>query len=237
MIYTETGTYTYEGETVEYHYSPTIDYATQSACVIAATNAVFVNGNYIPLLKDIMFNMVLLSVFTDINVGEMDADSFTEFDKATGIVNKVKSKIVPKIVKSLEESVTSNIEYKRNTVQDDISNAIVGFVNTLTQKIDSLDDGLDKEAAMKFINKFNESNFDDESLVNAYLNSEQYKKNVAEVVDAKNAKIRELQQQLNAETAKNVVADKKPAKKTTTKSTTKTKKKADSDSKIEVVKE
>ena len=143
----------------------------------------------------------------------------------------VRDKLSSTMLTNLAASVDANIEYKKQTAQNDISTAVAELIMALTNKVEALDTNLDMSKVMDFINKFNESGFDGESLIDAYMNSEQYKKNVAEVVDAKNEKIRELQQRVNAETAKNVVADKKPAKKATAKT-----KKADSESKIEVVK-
>ena len=238
MNYTEKVVFIYNGDTMECHVSPTATYAEQSVFVSVVSNNMFADGNYLPLLRDIMFDYTLALYFTDIDfnaLGITNIDEFDEFNKATGIMEDVRDKLSSTMLTSLAASVDANIEYKKQTAQNDISTAVAELIMALTNKVEALDTNLDMSKVMDFINKFNESGFDGESLVDAYMNSEQYKKNVAEVVDAKNEKIRELQQRVNDETAKNVVADKKPAKKATAKSAVKTKK-AESESKIEVVK-
>ena len=254
MTFDMTEVYTYKGQDVEFHYATTATYLEQAAFVDAATQSVIQSGNYIPLLKDIMFNLKLVQMFTDIDMrqfyvdDQFSLDAFEAFDNETGVSTMLKVALIDnEVMINLMQSIDDNIAYRTGIRRDEISTAIVELIRTLAQKIDSLGDGIETSAVNEFMKKFNESGFDGESLVDAYLNSEQYKKNVAEVVDAKNEKIRELQQQVNAETAKNVVADKKPAKKTTTKSatksaakatktTTKSKTKADSESEIKVVK-
>ncbi len=239
MIFTENGTYTFNGETKDYKYAATANLSEQAALVNAVTNIVVTEQGYMPLLLDAALRCMLVKFFTPIGKepfmddnGDADIDLFVEFDNATGVSDVILNNMDAVVRDNILTSIDDNIAYKTGIRKDGISTAIVELIKVLTRKIDSLDEGLDKEATMNFINKFNEFGFDDESLVNAYMNSEQYKENVAKVVDAKNEKIRELQQKVNADTAKNVVADKKPAKK----ATAKTRKNADSDSSIEVVK-
>ena len=211
MDFTKKDTYTYNGEAIEYHYSSTATYAEQSAVVSVVSDMVFVKGNYLPLLKDIAFDFVLLSNFTDVDfvgMGINDVDAFAEFDKATGIAKKVKSSLNPTMVKTLAASVDANIEYKRQTVQDNISTAVVELIKTLTDKVATFGDDIDTDMVMDFVQKFNESGFDSESIAEAYFNSDVFKQNVEQVTDKKNAEIRELRQKLNDATAKNVVADK-----------------------------
>ena len=246
MNLTETSTYVYGGVETEYHYATTATYTEQAAFVDAVTQIVIQGGNYIPLLKDIAFNLKLVQNFTDIDMqqfyidDQFSLDAFETFDKETNVSVMLKIALIDNdVVTNLMQSVDDNIAYKTGIRRDDISTAIVELIRTFTQKINSIGENMDMSAIAEFVKKFNESGFDGESLVNAYMNSEQYKKNVAEVVDAKNEKIRKLQQQVNAETAKNVVTDKKPINKTASKSvksTANTRKKADSEGKIKVVK-
>ncbi len=241
MVFTESGTYTYNGETVDYKYATTASLSEQAAFVNVVTNIVVTEQGYMPLLGDAALRCMLVQAFTSIGKepfmdddGNANIDRFVEFDNETGVSDIIWNSMDMVVRENMLTSIEDNVAYKTGIRKDDISTAIVELVRALTRKIDSLGEGMDMEATTNFINKFNESGFDGEALVTAYMNSEQHKKNVAEVVDAKNEKIRELQQRVNAETAKNVVADKKPVKKATAKSAAKTKK-ADSESKIEVV--
>ena len=136
MNYTEKGTYTYNGEVIEYHYSPTATYSEQSAFVSVVSNNVFVDGSYLPLLKDIMFDFTLVLRFTDIDFSNInDVDDFAEFNKATGIVEDIKANLDSTMLQNLVASVDANIEYKRHTVQDGVSKAVTELIATLTDKI------------------------------------------------------------------------------------------------------
>jgi len=209
MNFTKTGSYTYNGETKEYHYSPTATISEQIAFVEMVSDGVFIGNSYLPLLKKPVFDYWLVATFTDIDMNDFtDIDAFDKFDKETGIAAHVEEEFSLELFKSLTESVDANIEYKKSIAHDNISTAIVELINTVKNKLESFGEGLDSNAVMEFIQEFSKSGIDGESIVKAYLDSDQYKKNVADVVDAKNADIRDLKQKLNDVTAKNVLADK-----------------------------
>lgn len=209
MNFTETGSYIYNGETKEYHYSPTATISEQIAFVEMVSDGVFIGNSYLPLLKKPVFDYWLVATFTDIDMNDFtDIDAFDKFDKETGIAVHVEEEFSLELFKSLAESIDANIEYKKSIAHDNISTAIVELINTVKNKLEAFGEGLNSDIVMDFIQKFGESGINGESIVKAYLDSDQYKKNVADVVDAKNSEIRDLKQKLNEETAKNVVADK-----------------------------
>lgn len=211
MDYTEKGTYTYNGEVIEYHYSPTATYAEQSAFVSVVSDNVFVDGNYLPLLKDIMFDYTLILHFTNIDLIKMkinNMDTFAEFDKETGIVTEVKNGLHTAMLDRLVASVDANIEYKRQAAQDDFTTELTQLLKNLNDRFVNSNDDIDPKTTMAFMKKFIESGFDGESIAKAFLESDTYKNNVEKVIDKKNEDIRDLKQKLNAVTAKNVVVDK-----------------------------
>lgn len=209
MEFTKSDNYTYNGEVKEYHYSPTASITEQIAFVEMVSDGVFVHGNYLPLLKQHMFDYMLVEVFTDIAMDELvRLDAFDKFNKETGVARHIAKELGSVMCKNLEDSIDANIEYKKNAAHDDISTAIVELINKITHKIEAFGEGLDSDKVMDFIQKFGESGIDGESIVKAYLDSDNYKKNVADIVDAKNSEIRDLKQKLNKETARNVLADK-----------------------------
>lgn len=218
----EKGTYIYNGKMVEYNYATTASYLEQATFVSNATNAVIVDGDYIPLLKDVIFNLKLVQMFTDIDMSQfnddeynLDLDKFTEFDEITGVSELVKIGIDDNTLLNLINSVDDNIAYKTGIHKDDISTAITDLIKTVSKRLDTFGDGLDSDMVVDFIDKFNKSGINGEKIVDTYLNSDKYKKNVANIVDSKNADIKDrderieyLQKQLNDVTARNVVADK-----------------------------
>lgn len=211
MDFTKKDTYTYNGKVIEYSYSPTATYGEQCAFVAIVSDRVFIKGNYLPLLKDIAFDYVLLENFTDIDfvkTGINNIDAFAEFDKGTGLAKKLKANLNPTMLKTLTASVDANIEYKRQTAQDDFTTELTLLLKNLNDRFADSNNDIDPETTMAFMKKFIESGFDGESIAKAYLGSDAFKKNVENVIDKKNEDIRDLKQKLNAVTAKNVVADK-----------------------------
>lgn len=209
MNFTETGSYTYNGEQKEYHYSTILTISEQIAFVEMVSNGVFVGDSYLPLLKKPVFDYWLIATFTDIDMSNFtDIDAFDKFNKETGVTTHISEELDFGLLNSLTESVGANIDYKKSIAHDNISTAIVDLINTIKNKAESFGEGLDSNAVMDFIQKFSEAGINGESIVNAYLNSDHYKENVAEVVDKKNADIRDLRQKLNDLTTKNVIADK-----------------------------
>ena len=208
MNFTETGSYIYNGETKEYHYSPTATISEQIAFVEMVSDGVFIGDSYLPLLKNPVFDYWIIATFTDIDMSNFtDIDAFDKFNKETGIASHVEEEFSLELFKSLAESIDANIEYKKSYALQQ-SQSFLQLINTVKNKLEAFGEGLNSDIVMDFIQKFGESGINGESIVKAYLDSDQYKKNVADVVDAKNSEIRDLKQKLNEETAKNVVADK-----------------------------
>lgn len=219
MNYTEIGTYTYNGEDVEYHYSSSATYSEQITFVNAVTNIVVNEYNYISLLKGVAFNYALVTMFTDIDGiifkdenGEADIDIFDKFDNETGVSDFLKSVIDSKIITALNSSLDDNIAYKTGIHRDLISMAVVDLIKTLENKINDFSSNLGNNELIDFVKKFNAEDMNSESIVKSYLDSNTYKKNVAEVVNNKNREIRELKEKINSITAKNVMSDKKDKK-------------------------
>lgn len=214
MNFTEIGTYIHNGEQKEFHYSPSATYAEKTTFVKTVIDSVFVDGNYISLLKDVIFNFALVQMFTDIDLPSDDIDEFDTFDKETNIVTRLKEALSEtnyNLVGTLSSSVDESIEYRKNApqnVQDDVSTAIVGLIKTIQQKIEDFDLGVSSDEVIGLLENLGNSDINAENLVNAYLGSDAFKNNVASVVDAKNEQIKELQDKVNNVTARNVFADK-----------------------------
>lgn len=215
MNFTKTDTYIYNGETVEYHYSPTATYTEQAAFVQNVGNTIVSDNSYIPLLKDITFRFKLVQTFTDIDIsqfaddeGMLDIDKFDEFDKETSVSLVLQNNIDSVMIENLYTSVDDYISYKTGMNKDTVATAITDLIKAFTIKVKAMYTSVDLEQAMDFIKKLGNSDINAESLVNAYLGSDSFKNNVASVVDAKNEQIKELQDKVNSVTAKNVVADK-----------------------------
>lgn len=208
MNFIKKSSYTYNGEIKEYHYSPTATLSEQIAFVEMVSNGVFIDNSYLPLLKSPVFDYWIIATFTDIDMSNFtDIDAFDKFNKETKIATYIGKELSLGLLKSLTESVDANIEYKKSIAHDNISTAIVDLINVAKNKIEAWDNGIDNDKLLEFMEKFNQSGLNSEGIAKAYFDNEGVKKNM-EVIDKKNADIRDLKQKLNDVTAKNVLADK-----------------------------
>lgn len=208
MNFTKTGSYTYNGETKEYHYSLTATISEQIAFVEMVSNGVFIEDSYFPLLKKPVFDYWIVATFTDIDMsGLSDIDAFDEFNRETGIAAHIEEELSYGLLDNLTESVYANVEYKKSIAHDNISTAIVELIDIVKDRLATWGEWLTAEDALDFIDKFKQSGINGEAIAQAYFDNEGVKKNM-EVIDKKNADIRALKQKLNDITAKNVLTDK-----------------------------
>lgn len=226
MTFNNTGVYTYDGTETEFHYATTATYLEQAAFVASVTDAVVTPHNYLELLKDIVFKLKLVQMFTDIEDDifsneddDVDIDKFAEWDLETGVSIQLIAELDDNVFHNIVTSLEDNIMYRTGIHKpDEFLTALAGLIRGFADRFVNSDKDIDPETTMAFMKKFNESGFDGESIADAYFNSDTYKQNTERVLDKKNEEIRELRQKLNDETAKNVVAD-KPTPHKTVKST------------------
>lgn len=219
MTYDNTATYTYNGVQNEYNYTKTISYSEQVAFVKMVSDTLVMSDGkyYIPLLKDVVFNLMLVTYFTDIESwkysdedGNIDMDKFAKFNEATGISEDLKSLIDSDILYNLLDSVDVCVAYRTGIGKDNISMAMTEMVNAITKKISDFGSNIDSAMLKEFIEKFNKSDLTANKIVQEYFNSNLYKKNLREVADEKNKKIKKLkntivdmQSEINAENVMN----------------------------------
>lgn len=229
---TEHGVYTIDNEVTEYHYTSYIGTAAQVNFVKAVTQMIIGGGEYIPLLKEPLFNYVLLSVFTDIDLtkyvdedGDLLIDAFVEFDTISGVSAKLKLLIDSDVLYQIQTSLDTNLAYKTGLHKDDMTEAVVELVKTIGNKINSIGKDLNTEKVNEFITKFNNSDLNTESIVKAYLDSDGFNSKMNDTISAKNAVIDAQRDKIMALEAQ-IAAKPKSTKTKTTKTATKTTKTA-----------
>ena len=225
---TEHGVYTIDNEVTDYHYTSYIGTAAQVNFVKAVTEMIIGGGEYIPLLKEPLFNYVLLSVFTDIDLtkfvdddGDLLIDDFVEFDTVSGVSAKLKLLIDSDMLYQIQTSLDTNLAYKTGLHKDDMTDAVVELVKILGDKINSIGKDLNTEKVNEFITKFNNSDLNTESIVKAYLDSDGFNSKMNDTINAKNAVIDAQRDKIMALEAQ-IAAKPKSTKTKTTKTATKT---------------
>lgn len=214
MEYKEFGVYIYNGKDVEYHYSSSASYMEQVNFVKFVTDTVVNDNQYIPLLKNIIFNLCLVKWFTDIDfsifskdTNKLNIDEFAEFDEITNVSDFLKAKIDSEIIENLINSVEDNLAYITGIRRDSITTSIINLINTAQKKIENFGEGLDSKTVIEFMENFKKSNLNEKNIVETYLKSDLHKNKLNEVIDSKNQQITKLKEKSKSVPV-NVLSDK-----------------------------
>ena len=187
MNETKTGVYFYGDETLNFDFATSLTMSDKVAFVNAVTDTV-VGNNYNSLIRDMMFDHMIIQLFTNIgNFYFKDADdtitAIEQFLYETNIVDIVKANMYDGILDELNKAVDKAIEYRTGIHINPLSEAIASLVSTLEKKINEVDLTSMMDMAQKFAGMTDELTPD--SIVNAYINSDFHQCNLAEIEESK----------------------------------------------------
>lgn len=194
MNYTKTGTYFYNDETYNFNFRTDLSTSDKAVFVRTVVDTIVDDTGYDSVLRDIIFDYVTISMFTDIDSSFLkivndkgdvvtDIDMLEDFLLSTNIVEIVKANAFPTLFDELEKAVDLNIEYRIGIHPSPLSDALSSFLSTLEKKINEVDLDSMMGMAQKLASMTGE--FTPDSIVNAYMNSDMHKKNLDEIVEAK----------------------------------------------------
>lgn len=153
---------------------------------------------YMPILKETMINWMIIKIFTNIDVTEIEENGsqlneIADFLENTNAVNIVIGNMKEGLYEELISSIDDGIEYKTGIHRNDITTMIASLINELKNKIGDYNP---KELikAMNALNKVKKVKPED--VLNLYLNSEERKTKEFEIIESKNAEIRKLKEEL-----------------------------------------
>jgi hypothetical protein len=173
------GVYTRNGEDISFNYHTNIGVADKVKFV-NAVSIFLIGDNYYSVLRDIAFDYVIIKTFTDIDMTEIDDSttflkSIESFLAETNIVEIVKANIDEELIEELNKAVDDNIEYRTGIHRNPISEGIGQLLKTAEKKLSNIDtEGMME--MMKIISGMS-SEFTMEKMLNAYANSDVFKKN------------------------------------------------------------
>lgn len=199
----KTGTYvrmTENGEeTYSFNFYTNLSAYDKLKFVNRVLDAVVGENRYNSIIRDLMFDFEIIKRFTDVDTSliytDVDGDKnplnpiddVERFLLETNIVEIVKANAFPTLFDELNKAVDDNIAYLTGIQPNSLNSALIRLFSTLEKKIDTVD--LDSMAGMaqKFAGMIGE--LTPESVVNAYMNSDIHKKNLAEIEEAKKQKV------------------------------------------------
>ena len=197
---TKTGTYFYNDESYNFNFFTSLSMGKKITFVNTVADTV-VDDNYNSILRNTMFDFMLVKIFTDIDTSFLkvedeygniitDIDLVEHFLDKTNIVGIVKANMEFGLLEELNEAVDKAIEYRTGIHPSPIADALSSLLSTLERKIEEIDLGSAMSMAQKFAGMGDEFNLD--NLVKAYMDSDTHKKNLDEITESKKSKKNEI---------------------------------------------
>lgn len=178
------GVYTRNGEDFPLEFVESISAREKATFVKITTDFLFdEDGNYYSVLKNLVFDFVLVAMFTNVDVTDIlnivSDDIYDEMEillNETMVADIVKMNADVNTINELEMAVDDNIEYRTGIRANPISESISSLLNTIEHKISEID--IDTETMMNMYNMMNglggELNM--ENLIKAYVKSPMFDK-------------------------------------------------------------
>ena len=218
------GAYTCNGETYNFTFATDLSAYRKMMFVNYVANSLIDEDRYDFIVKDLIFDFGIVSMFTDIDTSFINAkddeDNYInpiifieQFLEETNVVDIVKENMEVGLLEELERAVDKSIEYRTGIHPSPLADAIADLLNTLEKKIKEVDLNDMMGMVQKLANMT--EGLTSESLVNAYINSEVHEQNLAEIVEAKKDRAEFAE---NLDTAIKVVVEENKGKGKTTKS-------------------
>lgn len=191
MKETKQGTYIYGEENYTFKFTTKLSMFDKLQFVNSVVNTVISEGNYNSIIRDLVFDYMLVKYFTDVNTAEIQnsenmIDAIEEFLEETNVVDIVKANMEIGLFDELNKAVDKSIEYKTGIHPSPLNEAFASLINTLEKKVNEFDISSAMEMASKFSGMT--ENFTIDDIVKAYLNSDMHKKNLDEIVKTKASK-------------------------------------------------
>ena len=229
MKNTKMGTYIHNDEMYNFNFATSLTADNKIAFVRTIVDTLVDDNYYDSIIRDVIFDFSIIMFFTDIDTSftnAVDEDSkeipaiviMEQFLEETNVVDIVEANMETGLLDELKKAVDKSIEYRTGIHLSPLSDAIANLVNTLEKKINEIDLNSAMDMAQKFANMTGELNID--SIVNAYMNSDVHKKNLAEIEEAKNNEIKideNLGEAVRTVVEENKIEDKNKGKSTKSK--------------------
>ena len=190
-------------ETYNFNFATNLSAYRKMMFVNYVVNSLVDEDRYDSIVRDIIFDFGIVSIFTDINtsfIRQADDEGnvinpiifIEQFLEETNVVDIVKANMEVGLLDELNKAVDKSIEYKTGIHSSPIADSLANLLSTLEKKVNGFDMESMMDMAQKFVGMTGE--LTPESVVNAYINSDVHKKNLEEIVESKaeNAEIDEV---------------------------------------------
>ena len=189
----KTGTYTHMVENVEetrnFNFYADLSAAKKLHFVNSVVSLLVDDIHYNSVIRNLVFDFYVIDTFTDVDTADLvNSNNFLDdverFLNDTNIVEIVKANTTPSLFAELNDAVDKSIQYITGIHPNPLNNAIASLLNTIENKVHDVD----LDSIMSMVQKFAgmTEDFTLDNMVNAYMNSDVHKKNLAEIIEFKN---------------------------------------------------
>ena len=175
------GVYTRNGLEFEFNFHTSLRAVDKMRFVTDVTNLV-VGEHYNSIIRDMMFNFNIISVFTDVDISDItnpennDAINMIEdLLNETNIVEIIIANAQTGLIDELNKAVDDNIAYLTGIHKNPLTDSLSILVNTIERKLDDIDVDSMMELAQVFGGMTGE--LTPERMLDAYEKSDLFKKN------------------------------------------------------------
>ena len=174
----------YNEEEISFEFNSTPSYAIKSLFVNSVVDSI-VDEHYNYILKDLIFDYMLINIFTNIDVSDIEeSDNAIEtifmienIVENTNIVDIIKENLGQEIIDELSVAVKNGIEYKTGIHISDVELEISGLLKKFSGKTGKFGDDMNTEEMKKFVEMFvnSKDDFTPEKILEAYANTDMFK--------------------------------------------------------------
>lgn len=185
----KTGVYTYNDESYNFDFYTDLSVAMKLRFVNSVVELLIDENHYNSVIRDLIFDYYTIKIFTTVDTEELDnsltfLNDVEDFLLSTNIVEIVKANAFPTLFDELNTAVDKSIAYLTGIHSSPLSDALAHLLSTFEKKINEVDLDSMMGMAQKLASMTGE--FTPDSIVNAYMNSDMHKKNLAEIAETKN---------------------------------------------------
>ena len=186
------GTYVKGEELINFNFGTDLSITDKQKFVNSVVGLIVDDKHYNSVIRDLITDYFTIKFFTDIDTTELEESSFfvndvEEFLEETNIVDIVKANAIPTLFDELNSAIDKSVEYLTGIHTNPLGEALASLVNTLEKKVNEFDMGNMMDMAQKFADMTGDFTVD--NVVNAYINSDIHKKNLAEIAESKVEKV------------------------------------------------
>ena len=190
----KTGIYTHNDKSCNFDFCTNLSAAEKVKFVNSIVSILVDETHYNSVIRDIIFDYYTIKIFTTVDTEELDnSDTFIndveDFLLSTNIIEIVKANAFPTLFDELNNAVDKSIQYLTGIRPNPLNDALAFLISSIEKRINEVDLNSMMSMAQKFAGMTGE--LTPESIVNAYMNSDIHKNNLAEIAEAKSVKTEE----------------------------------------------